>query len=287
MSQAALSKIIANVEFKFGDKIINRETRPIKATPFGQSLIPYIENCIRDNKELTDFLDNNRKNPSGVVKIYSPSGLQTFLSSKVLLSFHKNHPDIILSMITWNPEDANLYSGIEFHDNCDILISYILPQNQNLVARKLATIEMNIYCRDECFEKHPIYGVEDLKTAPFILLNSLLGKDFKNTINLKNIDSGEIMTETVSGNFITDNVHTAIEFCRRGLSYIICNKHLIVDFPELKPRLPSDLIIPLSIYLIYRKKHIQSLRNQTVIDHIVKAFNEFYRQAESLSVRHQ
>lgn len=274
LSQARLSKIIAAVEERFGDKILNRETRPLKVTAFGLGLVPYIENCIRGNNELTEYLDCHKKSPSGIVNIYSPSAIQAFLARDVLLPLHELHPDIIISLTTWNQENTDMYSGVRFHDDCDVLITYTLPQNQNLIARKVTSLKMNVFGTDECYKKNPFSNAEELSNCPFILLRSLIFDGVRNTFNVTSHDTHEIKTVSVSGDFIFDNTWTALQFCRQGVGYIISYVPVLTDFPELKPRLPENMSINMDFYVIYRKRHMQPRRLQTVIQFIMQHLPE-------------
>ncbi|WP_296241318.1 LysR family transcriptional regulator [uncultured Enterobacter sp.] len=269
ISQASLSKIIAATEQKFGARVIDRDSRPAGLTPFGVALMPYIENCLHENRELEEFIEGHQHTKKGVVTIYSPTTLQAFLAKNVLPSLTSAHPEITISMTTSNLSQQQYYDGAGFSDDCDILISYSLPVNKNLVARFLHTLNMNVYATDECCMRYPINTLSDLTSCPFILINSMLNRSNDSIISVTEAETKNTHNIPIKGNIIFDNLYTAIECCTQHTGYIIGHSFLLDGETTLKPRLPDGMHIYINCYLIYRTRKYLPLRTKTVIDYII------------------
>ena len=273
LSQAQLSKYISSLESKLGIILIERSVRPVILTSLGEAVYPYIDNCILANEELSGFIEKNQRIDEGTVNIYSPSGMQYVLAKYLLPSLHKTDKKINITMTTWNQADDEISNGLNFDNNCDILISYAPPKNENLIARKLRTIRMNIFSTDELHNKHPIRTINDISQVPFILQKPLLSHNGINYISLTDANTGEIKNVVISGDYTFDNALTAINASRSGLGYLLMSSYLLDSADELKPRLPDNYIIEIPCYIIYRRRINQPPRIQEVINHIFKYFN--------------
>lgn len=269
-TQGSVSKIITSVENRLAVKIFDRDHRPLKVTPAGAGLIPYIEKCIYSNNELAHHLDDNQRNMNGIISIFAPSAIQAFLAHNVLHRLKEVHPDINISMVTWNQENNEFHNGIEFSDNCDILISYTLPRNINLVARKIKTLQLNLYATKSFHVQHNFDSLEELSAQPFILLRSMMSHNFNNSFYVVFENSGEkiIKKLEVSGGVVFDNIYTAIQYCRKDTGYLLGYPELFSDFPELIPCLPESIMINIDCYIIYLKNPFQPSRIKNVIQFI-------------------
>ncbi|MGX5024855.1 LysR family transcriptional regulator [Enterobacter sp. UPMP2060] len=272
MSQAKLSKKIISLEHKIGGTIIERDKRPVALTKFGNEVFPYIENCIRENKQLIDFVEKTQKSITHNVNIYSPSGIQAILARYVLPSLKLSCNDINITMTTWNQEAADYFSGIEFEENCDILITYAPPRNENLISRFLRTVELNVYCTDSFYAKYPFTTIYELSQKPFILQKTRMTGQNENQFKLTNTKNKQTENIKVSGNFLFDNTLTAIEACRGGLGYLLTSGFLLDASDIIKPRLPSHFSVVMPCYIIYRKRVNQPYRIQFMVDYLLKNF---------------
>lgn len=270
ISQANLSKIITASEKAFGNKIIDRDQRPLKITPFGQSLLPYIENCLREHNEMQDYITGHQLTKKGRVSIYSPTTLQAYLAENILPEITKLHPEIVFSMTTSNPFYRQYIDGVDFDDACDVMISYTPSINRNLVNKHLCSLRMNIYSTDECYKQNPIEKISDIENCPFILVNSMAKDINQSVINVTDIETSTAQSIQIKGNVLFDNLFTAIELCKKNHGYMIGHPFLFSRHNTLKPRLPENYTIIIDCYLIYRPRKHLPVRTQVVIDYIIK-----------------
>lgn len=269
-TQSYLSRTIAIAEKRFNASIFYRDTRPIRPTEFGRNLIPLLRACEEGNNNLIQFIEHHNKNPAGNVRIYSPSGIQAFVSRNILIPLNQLHPDIIFNLQTVSHTLNDRRFGTLFDDECDILISYIQPRDTNLISRKIVSLDMNIYASDFYHQKAVFQRPDELCEKDFILLAPLLTKDNTNVIMIKNINTNEYFNINVKGKFIFDNAYTALQLCRSGYGYLLASSLMIQDFPEIKPRLPDHFQIKQDYFITYRQKAYLPDRVKESIDYIVR-----------------
>ena len=241
LTQASISKSIAAVEETLGIKIIDRESRPVRLTAFGETLLPNIRKYIIENDELFELVDHYKKAPSGEVNIFSPSGMQAYLAENILPPLFQRFPDLNVTITTSNHYNADYFKGVSFNNSCDMLISYSPPHNQNLIARKVKRIRMDVFATPAFFEHHPFTTPEELSRHPFILLSSM-----------------------------ANNIYTAINCCRNGMGYMVTSHLLLKDTSGIMSVLPPEWGVFIDCYVIYRNRKNLPLRVQLSLDYIIE-----------------
>ena len=110
-----------------------------------------------------------------------------------------------------------------FPDDCDILITYAQPKDENLVATTLTKYSLTAFATPEYIKKHPISKPDDLINHSCILINSMIIDD-ANIWRFRVNNSEQVLDYKVSGNYICDNTQTALELARNHLGNRLCAK---------------------------------------------------------------
>lgn len=270
LTQASISKSIAAVEETFGVQIIDRESRPVGLTAFGETLLPHIKKHLHENDELFALVENYKKAPAGEVNIYSPSGMQAYLADTILPPLFDRFPDLNVTVTTSNLHKADYFKGISFNNSCDILISYSPPHNHNLIARKVKRIRLDVFATREFHEQHPFTTPEELSRYPFILLSAMANDSYENVFELTQAGTAEVKSVAVTGKLKFDNIYTAVNCCRKGMGYMVASDLLLQDVSEIQPVLPPEWGIYIDCYVIYRSRKNLPFRVQASLDYIIE-----------------
>lgn len=270
LTQASISKSIAAVEDTLGIKIIDRESRPVKLTAFGETLLPRIRKHIMENDELFELVEHYKKAPSGEVNIFCPSGMQVYLAENILQPLFQRFPELNVTITTSNHYNADYFKGVSFNHSCDMLISYSPPHNQNLIARKVKRIRMDVFATPEFHERHPFTTPETLSQHPFILLSSMANNSYENTLEFTHDKTAEVTSVTVTGKLKFDNVYTAINCCRNGMGYMVTSHLLLKETTGIVSVLPPEWGVYIDCYVIYRSRKNLPLRVQLSLDYIIE-----------------
>lgn len=79
-----------------------------------------------------------------------------------------------------------------------MLISYSPLNNQNLTARKVKRVRMDVFATPEFSKRHPFTTPEELAQYPFILLSSMTDYSYNNVLGFIHVETEEIEIVTVS-----------------------------------------------------------------------------------------
>ncbi|WP_340138693.1 LysR family transcriptional regulator [Enterobacter cloacae] len=282
MQQANVSKYLANFESRIGLKVFDRSSRELHFTDFGSALIPYIENNINNIRNTTDFISDYKCKKSGVVTIYAPMGIMNFLSKEIIHAI-KETEEIIIALKIYNPTNEAFFNGMEFPEDCDILLTYTEPKDDSLVALKVASLSVQAYASPSYLEANPIFFPQDLHQHSCILIHSVL----TGVSNIWHFSKDKsIMEYKVSGKYICDNSLTAIELAKQGLGIFLTSPYIIsqeLKDGSLRPCFGRrDIVTNLDLKVIFKKRDYQPFRVQYVLDQIIAEIKNYVKACGDL-----
>lgn len=280
MAQANVSKYLSDFEMRVGLKVFERTTRQLALTQFGEALLPYVNASLDKNSQLINFIADYKHEKRGKVTLYAPTGIVTYLARHVI---HKIEEigEIRLSLKTYNLNRNEFSEGVSFPDDCDVLITYAQPKDENLVASVLTKYSVTAFATKEYLETHPITGPKDLANHSCILIDSMLVDD-ANIWRFRVHGSEEVLDYKVTGNYICDNTQTALELARNNLGIVFAPKE------SLKKELTHGMLVPcfphqeewwLDLTVIYRKREYQPWRVQYVLDGVLNCLRQHIARA--------
>lgn len=275
IAQPNISRTLQQLEERFGFSLFDRSCRPIRLTRFGEELLPYIKKHMKSCDDIQTFMMAYKQASDGFVRIHAPTGQLLFITKYVIPGLKEKHPEIKLMLTTSNLSNSEFTLGVPFSDNCDILFTHSLPDNDELVARNIASIPANIYGTREMVARHPIRTIADYTQSPCILFFSHM----ENNHNIWYIDdkkNGERVKTIINGDFACDNSYAAIELAKSGLGYLFMPDLIIkeTNLDVLIPTLPENYTAKLDLFVIYNKKTEQPFRVQLIINSIVNILKE-------------
>jgi len=276
IAQANASKYLADVEAKIGLKIFERTSRKLTLTRFGESLLPYVNEVLAKENQLTNFIADYKHEKNGRVTVYAPTLINAYLAKSVVSKIN-DIGNISLYLKTFNLERKSFYEGSEFPDDCDILISCVQPKNESLVASFISKFAVSAYASTEYLAQHPISSPESLDQHSCILMDAMMIDD-ANIWRFSLAGSKEVRDFRVTGNYICDNTQSALELARNGLGIIFAPKNRVladVQSGVLAPCFSEQYEWWLDLVAIYRKREYQPWRVQFVLDELL---NEMRRQ---------
>ncbi|EOI1354228.1 LysR family transcriptional regulator [Citrobacter amalonaticus] len=271
IAQANVSKYLADFESKVGLKVFDRTTRQLTLTPFGAALLPYINDMLDRNAQLNHFIADYKHEKRGRVTVYAPTGIIAYLSKQVIARI-KDIGDISLSLKTCNLEPKAFYEGVEFPDDCDVLITYAHPKDESLVASFITKYAVTAFASPIYLEKHPLSRPEDLEHHSCILIDSMMIDD-ANIWRFNSAGSKEMRDYRVTGNYVCDNTQSALELARNHLGIVFAPNESVQN--DLK----AGTLVPcfseqhewwLDLVAIFRKREYQPWRVQYVLDEMLR-----------------
>jgi DNA-binding transcriptional LysR family regulator len=163
MTRSNISQRLKLLERETGAQLLRRSTRNFELTQAGHTLYDSGRRVLEDLSTARASIDSLGQTLSGRVRISVPTGFgRMFIGSK-LLEFARMHPRITLN-VTFNNQIEDLIAG-----EVDIALRITATPPLDYVARKICSIDWNLYASADYLEKHsPIDCPADLDTQTLV-----------------------------------------------------------------------------------------------------------------------
>lgn len=147
MSKATVSKYVAELETRFGVRLLNRSTRSVSLTDAGQLLLDRSQPVL-EMVELTQAELQERANePRGRLRIAAPYGMASGDLPNLLAEFMGYYPDVTITLQLSNHTDLA-------EDGIDVELRFGPIENENLIVRKLLQMHMVVCASPVYWKKH-------------------------------------------------------------------------------------------------------------------------------------
>lgn len=148
LSKATVSKYVAELESRFGVRLLNRSTRSVSLTDAGELLLersaPMLEMVELTQAELTD----RAHEPRGRLRIAAPHAMGSSGELPNLLAeFMGFYPEVRLSLHLTNHADLA-------EDGIDVELRFGPVENENLIVRKLLQVPMVVCASPVYWARH-------------------------------------------------------------------------------------------------------------------------------------
>lgn len=147
MSKATVSKYVAELETRFGVRLLNRSTRSVSLTDAGQLLLDRSQPVL-EMVELTQAELQERANePRGRLRIAAPYGMASGDLPNLLAEFMGYYPEVTITLQLSNHTDLA-------EDGIDVELRFGPIENENLIVRKLLQMHMVVCASPVYWKKH-------------------------------------------------------------------------------------------------------------------------------------
>lgn len=150
LSRATVSKYIAALERRFGVRLLNRTSRAVSLTDAGLLLLdrsrPILELADATRAELQD----RARVPSGRLRISAPHGMDQTELPALINDFLGHYPEVSISLVLTNRMVDLAEEGV------DIALRFGASANENLIVRKLVSMELSVCAAPMYWRKHGI-----------------------------------------------------------------------------------------------------------------------------------
>ncbi|MET3116000.1 DNA-binding transcriptional LysR family regulator [Undibacterium sp. GrIS 1.8] len=151
VSNAVVTRYMADLETHLGTRLLNRTTRKLSLTETGQIYLERVRQILADVDDADAVASFSAKKPSGTLRIYSHPGFGKTQLAPLLPRFAKEFPDVVLDVRISDRTVDLVEEGID--------VGFFLNLQKidaSMIARKLATSEVML-CASPQYLKQ--YGV--------------------------------------------------------------------------------------------------------------------------------
>ena len=149
MPKSTVSRRIAELERRLGERLLLRSTRKLAVTEFGISVLDHARQVADEVDGAMALALHRQAQPSGKLRISMPGDFANMTLSAMLARFVQQHPAIALE-VDVSPRRVDLIA-----ESFDVAIRMgALPDDTQLAARRLAEMSMGLYAAPAYLNTH-------------------------------------------------------------------------------------------------------------------------------------
>jgi DNA-binding transcriptional LysR family regulator len=269
MPQSNVSRTLTALERRLGLEIFLRSPRTLSLTEFGEQFLRRAAQLLDEHNDLLDMSGTYKQSLNGMVTLGAPIGIHAFLTRYLLPPLLRESPELIVDLVTRNPDEREKKYGAVFDSDSDLLISLFPPQNESLIARPLTRFRVGLFASPDYIARTPLTELTELTQHRCITLRVLGGS--RNTWSCYNLQ-GQLEQVEVNGTSICDNILPAVELAKQGLGIVHAPYYSVASALEsgsLLPCIERERCIDMQAYLIYRQRGVLPHRVQVMMDSIM------------------
>jgi DNA-binding transcriptional LysR family regulator len=169
MSKATVSKYVAQLETRFGVRLLNRSTRSVSLTDAGHLLLERSK-PLMEMIELTETeLQDHAGRPQGRLRVTAPHGLGQGALPSLIGDFMAAYPDVHVSLHLSNRVIDLVEEGV------DVAVRLGRIRNDNLIVRRLRPMDMVLCATPAYWARRGIPRKPDDMRRHDVLTYSLAG----------------------------------------------------------------------------------------------------------------
>lgn len=262
---AMVSKRVAALEAKAGQRLFNRDTRRLMVTDAGQLLYDHAMRALLELDQAAEEMSSIQDTATGHLRLTAPLMLGQAVIAPRMPQFLRDNP--LLSVdINFSMEKLDLYKA-----RIDVAVRIADTIDPGLVAIKLAPYSRVFCASPDYLRQHGVPLVpEDLMDHNCLITR---GSNLNTRWPVKRED--EIGHVHVKGNFTTDNGQASLLVCRAGIGVMMGPRWMAEDdlkrgtlVEVLADYLPDNR----AVYAVLLQRTGTSAKLQTAIDFLKHCF---------------
>ncbi len=140
LPKSTVSRRIAALEKRFGERLLQRSTRKLAITDFGIGVLDHARALAAEVDGAQALAQHRQARPSGRLRVSMPGDFASVALPQMLAAFVREHPAIVLEL-DLSPRRVDLIG-----ENFDLAVRMgDLPDDSQLAARKLAEMSVGLY----------------------------------------------------------------------------------------------------------------------------------------------
>jgi DNA-binding transcriptional LysR family regulator len=140
LPKSTVSRRIALLEARLGERLLQRTTRKLVVTEFGASLLDHARKVVEEVEAASALVAHRQQAPSGRLRVSMPGDFANLGLTEVIAEFMKRYPAVAVEL-DLSPRRVDLVS-----ENFDIAIRMgDLPDDASLHARRVALERLALY----------------------------------------------------------------------------------------------------------------------------------------------
>lgn len=220
LDATTVGRRLQNLERELGARLFDRTTQGFVLTAAGRRLLPRAEGIEREVLALDLDLAGEDQKLEGCVRLTSTEMIATRFIAPFLARFHDRHPGIHIDLQCTN-RDVDLSRR-----EADIALRLSRPRQDDIVVKKLLSIELGLYASADYVERHGMPRPGALEGHRFVLFADTRPFQRENAWLAQHVGGGKVVLRS-------DSVSSLMSAAQGGLGIGLLPCHVAERTPGL------------------------------------------------------
>ena len=267
LSNAVVTRHLADLEAHLGSRLLNRTTRKLSLTETGMAYLERVRQILQDIDDADAIASSQAKNPSGTLRMYSHLGFGQLQLAKLLPHYAQKFPNVTLD-VTLSDRTVDLVE-----DGFDVGIFIGLQKfDVSMISRQIGTTEVLLCASPDYLQRHGAPVVpEDVSN------HACLNFSFEQLRHRWPIEGpdGTTVHIPVTSKMISNNGELLRQCAMAGMGIVIRPSFSLSDdliSGRLVRLLPDYHLGQMSVMMVYPSRRLLSATVRSFVDFISSQF---------------
>lgn len=170
LPKSTLSRRLTDLENQLGERLLQRSTRRLVITEFGESILEHARRLQEETAAASALALHRQVSPHGTLRVSLPPEFHELSLVQFLSRFSSEYPDVRLELDL----SARRVDLVAERFDIAVRIATRLPDDSSLVARRVATLNNGLYASAAYLKQHgtPKQPADLLKHTGLVLVTS-------------------------------------------------------------------------------------------------------------------
>lgn len=267
MSNAVVTRHVADLEEHLGTRLLNRTTRKLSLTETGQAYLERVLQILQEVEDAEAIASSQSKSPSGTLRIYSHLGFGQNQLAQLLPLYAEEFPEVTLD-VTLSDRTVDLVEG---RFDIGIFIDF-QKFDGSMIARQIGTSEVLLCASPKYVKKHG-----EPRTLDDIPRHACLNFAYEQIRHHWPVMDAEGATTNVPINskVISNNGDLLRQCALAGMGIVIRPSFALGDdlaAQRLVRLLPKHKLGEISVVMVYPSRRLLSAKVRTFVDFMTRRF---------------
>lgn len=267
LSNAVVTRHVADLETHLGTRLLNRTTRKLSLTESGMVYLERVRQIVQDIDDAEAIASSQAKNPAGTLRVYSHLGFGQLQLAKLLPTYAQKFPDVTLD-VTLSDRTVDLVE-----DGFDIGIFIGMQKfDVSMISRQIGTTEVLLCASPGYLKQHGAPQVpEDVSH------HACLNFSFEQLRHRWPIEGpdGTTVHIPVTSKMLSNNGELLRQCAMAGMGIVIRPSFSLSDdlvSGRLVRLLPEYHLGQMSVAMVYPSRRLLSATVRSFVDFITTQF---------------
>lgn len=267
ISNAVVTRHVADLESHLGTRLLNRTTRKLSLTETGHAYLQRVRQILQEIDDADAIASSQSQKPSGTLRIYSQLGFGQLQLARLLPAYAKKYPDVVLDA-TLSDRTVDL---VEDGFDLGIFIGGFQKFDASMIARQLGVAEVLLCASPEYIKRCGAPAVPD-DVARHACLNFSIDQ-LRNSWPIVGPDGTTNIP--ITSKMFSNNGELLRQCAAAGMGLVSSPSFALSDeltSQRLVRLLPEYRLGELAVVMVYPSRRLLSAKVRSFVDFMIAQF---------------